>query len=88
MKVSMKVNKYYDFKNVSYKIIKKLRKQSSLSQADLAHKLQLMGLELTSKEISKIENNDRLIQDFELIAIARALHASLDDFDFNFEKYM
>lgn len=84
----MKVNKYYNFKNVSYKIIKKLRKQANLSQADLAYKLQLMGLELTAKEISKIENNSRLIQDFELIAIAKALHASLDDFDVNFEKFV
>ena len=84
----MKVNKYYDFKNISYKVIKKLRKQANLSQADLAYKLQLLGLELTSKEISKIENNKRLLQDFELIAIAKVLNASLDDFDVNFEKYM
>ena len=84
----MKVNKYYNFKNVSYKIIRKLRKQANLSQADLAYKLQLMGLELTAKEISKIENNSRLIQDFELIAIAKVLHASLDDFDVNLEKFV
>ena len=50
MKESMKVNKYYNLKNVSYKLIRKLGKQANLSQADLAYKVQFMEFELTAKK--------------------------------------
>lgn len=55
----MKINKYNEFKNVSGSTIRKLRIESKLSQQDLAEKLQLLGIQLTSKEISKIEHDDR-----------------------------
>ena len=42
-----------------------------MTQQELAEKLQLKGIDLTSKEISKIENNKRLVQDFELFAFAK-----------------
>jgi len=42
-----------------------------MSQRDLAEKLQLEGIDLISKEISKIETNNRLVQDFELFTFAR-----------------
>lgn len=74
----MKINKYNDFKNVSGSIIRELRIKSNLSQQDLAEKLQLLGVQLTSKEISKIENNQRLVQDFELFAFAKVLCVPAD----------
>lgn len=54
----MKINKYNDFRNISGSVLKELRLKANLSQQDLAEKLQLLGIELTSKEISKIENNN------------------------------
>jgi len=77
----MKINKYYEFKNISGTILKQLRLNANLSQQALAERLQLLGVELTSKEISKIENNTRLVQDFELFAFARALNVSADIFN-------
>lgn len=50
----MKINKYNNFKNISGSVLKELRLKANLSQQDLAEKLQLLGVELTSKEISKI----------------------------------
>ena len=44
-------------------------------------KLQLEGIDLTSKEISKIETNKRLVQDFELFAFAKVFHVSADEFN-------
>ena len=66
----MKINKYNNFRNISGTVLKDLRLKANMSQQDLAEKLQLLGVELTSKEISKIENDNRLVQDFELFAFA------------------
>ena len=52
----MKITKYNKFRNISVNKLRKLRKDSKMSQQELAEKLQLEGIDLTSKEISKIEN--------------------------------
>lgn len=82
----MKINKYNDFRNISGSILKELRLKSNLSQQDLAEKLQLLGIELTSKEVSKIETNNCLVQDFELFAFAKVFNVSADVFNNHFNK--
>lgn len=77
----MKINKYNEFRNISGSVLKELRLKSNLSQQDLAEKLQLLGIELTSKEISKIENDNRLVQDFELFSFAKVFKVSSDVFN-------
>lgn len=77
----MKITKYNSLKNISGIKLKELRKQSQMSQQDLAEKLQLEGVDLTSKEISKIETNNRLVQDFELFAFAKIFKVSADEFN-------
>jgi transcriptional regulator with XRE-family HTH domain len=73
----MKITKYNNYKNISVIKLKELRKNAKLSQQDLAEKLQLEGIDLTSKEISKIETNKRLVQDFELFAFAKIFKVSV-----------
>ena len=82
----MKINKYNEFRNISGSILKELRQKNNLSQQDLAEKLQLLGIELTSKEVSKIETNNRLVQDFELFAFAKVFNVSADVFNNHFNK--
>lgn len=77
----MKITKYNNYKNICGNKLKELRQQAKLSQQDLAEKLQLEGIDLTSKEISKIENNKRLVQDFELCAFAKIFKVSADEFN-------
>lgn len=77
----MKIMKYNNLKNISGSKLKELRKKNKMSQQDLAEKLQLEGIDLTSKEISKIENNCRLVQDFELFAFAKIFKVSADEFN-------
>lgn len=79
----MKITKYNEFKNISGNKLRELRKSSKMSQQELAEKLQLDGIDLTSKEISKIENNNRLVQDFELFAFAKIFKVSADVFNEN-----
>ena len=79
----MKITKYNNVKNISGKKLKELRKIAKMSQQDLAEKMQLEGIDLTSKEISKIETNNRLVQDFELFAFAKIFKVSADEFNVN-----
>lgn len=53
-----------------------------MSQKQVAEKLQLEGIDLTEKEISKIEHNNRLVHDFELFAFAKIFKVSADEFNF------
>lgn len=82
----MKINKYNGVRNISGSILKELRLKSNLSQQNLAEKLQLLGIELTSKEISKIENDSRLVQDFELFAFAKIFNVPADEFNKKMDK--
>lgn len=77
----MKINKYNNFKNVSGSVLRYLRQKANISQQELAQKLQLEGINLTAKEISKIETNNRLVQDFELFAFAKIFNVSTDIFN-------
>ena len=81
MKYNMKITKYNKYRNISGSKLKELRKNAKMSQQDLAEKLQLEGIDLTSKEISKIETNKRLVQDFELFTFAKIFKVSADEFN-------
>lgn len=77
----MKINKYDNYKNISGRVLKELRVNAKLTQQKLAEQLQLEGINITSKEISKVENNKRLVQDFELFAFAKILNVPVDTFN-------
>ena len=77
----MKINNYNNLKNICGNKLRELRKEAKMSQQDLAKKLQLEGIDLTCKEISKIENNNRLVQDFELFTLAKIFKVSADEFN-------
>ncbi len=76
----MKIYKFNKAKNVSGNIVKELRLKNNLTQQQLAEKLQLKGVDISLKEISKIENNARSLKDFELFAIAEIFNVSTDVF--------
>ena len=59
--------------------IRMLRKQKKLSQEELAARLQIEGVDLDQKAISRIECGKRFIADFELREIARILQISMDN---------
>ncbi|MGN0803463.1 MAG: helix-turn-helix domain-containing protein [Candidatus Faecivicinus sp.] len=57
--------------------IREAREQLGLSQEELAAKLQLAGLEITQKSISRIETGLRVLPDYELPYFAAALNRSI-----------
>ena len=64
----MKIKKYNEYRNISGIKLRELRINSKMSQKQVAEKLQLEKIDLTEKEISKIEHNNRLVHDFELFS--------------------
>lgn len=63
--------------NVSGDRVKAARERTGLSQEQLAAKIQLAGLSITQKAISRIETGDRVVADYELEYLADALGVSV-----------
>lgn len=57
--------------------IREAREKLGLSQEQLAAKLQLAGLEITQKSISRIETGQRVVHNYELPYFAAALDCSV-----------
>lgn len=76
---------YYGNKNIVYRKIKELRVQQNMSQGQLAAKLQVMNVNIDQQSVSRIENNDRCISDYELVCLSRIFNVDvnylLEDFD-------
>lgn len=63
--------------NISGRQIKRLREQAGISQEQLAVKVQLEGLNLNQKAISRIETGIRVVPDFELIYFSKVFHVPI-----------
>lgn len=73
--------KIYDFegkKNVSGDRIHQARTALRLSQADLAARMQVNGVNIEREAISKIETGDRFVTDYELMVFAAVLGVSVE----------
>lgn len=56
--------------------VREARERAKLSQEQLAARVQLAGHSLTQKAISRIETGERIVPDFEIPLLARALAVS------------
>ncbi len=73
--------KIYDFngkKNITGEKIKEARKKLSLTQEDLAARLQTRGVVIERDSISRIEIGTRFVADYELLAFCQALGVDAD----------
>ena len=73
----MKIYKPSGRCNASGEQVRSCREAAGLSQEQLAAKLQLAGLNLGQKAISRIETGDRIVADFELEYLADALGVTI-----------
>ncbi len=73
------IRKLNNHVNIVGSNIKKFREQQQLSQPDLCRKMQLLGVNMYIADIYEIENNKRLVKDFEIKAFCMALEISFDD---------
>lgn len=55
----------------------RLRMKPPVSQEDLSGKLAALGVTITQTGISKIENQERYVMDYEAAALAKALRVTI-----------
>ena len=76
-------------KNIISEFLKTNRRKCKLSQDELAAKMQLMGVNIDQQMISKIENNNRFVTDYEVACFCYILNVNIEDMfkDF-YDKYI
>lgn len=73
----MKIYGYMGKCNLCGNKIKKARKREKLSQDQLAAKMQVEGIQVNQRAISRIETGDRVVADYELLYFAKVLKVEL-----------
>lgn len=63
--------------NTSGERVKETRERAGLSQEQLAARIQLAGLNISQKSISRIETGVRIVADYELAYLADALDVTI-----------
>ena len=76
--VNMKQRINADGKNLIGERLKVLRNKENLSQRDLARQLQLIGIDMDKNVITRIETNQRYVNDFEIQALKQIFDVSYD----------
>ena len=74
----MKKTRASEFKNVIGERVRlaRLAMRPPVSQDDLSGRLAARGIQITQTGISKLENRQRYVMDYEALAIAKALKVS------------
>jgi len=74
----MKIYWYEGKCNVSGANVRRFREQLCLSQEQLAARMQVAGVQINQKAVSRIELGSRVVADYELMVLAQALNVSTD----------
>ena len=70
---------YGDRKNIICESLRSLRLERKLTQEELAAKMQTYNNNIDQQMISKIENNARIVTDYELVCFSFALNVSVQE---------
>ena len=77
---------YYGNRNIVFRKIKELRAKQNMSQGELAAKMQVMNVNIDQQSVSRIENNERGISDYELVCLAKVFNVDVNYLLEDFEK--
>ena len=69
----MPLSKYQGQNNIVAQRVRQAREEAGLTQDQLVARLQVMEVNIDQQSLSRIEHNLRLVRDFELICLAKAL---------------
>ncbi len=56
-----------------------VRKERGIKQKDLLARLQTVGMDISATSLSRLEGQYRLVQDFEVVMVAKALDISVEE---------
>lgn len=65
-------------KNIIGERVTKIRKAQGMKQKEFLARLQTLGLDISPTSLSRLEGQDRLVQDYEVVIIAKALDISVN----------
>jgi transcriptional regulator with XRE-family HTH domain len=68
---------HFVHKNIVGARVRKARKESKITQTELAARLQVLGVNIERPAISKLESGNRPVTDIEVAAIAKALEVPI-----------
>ena len=75
----MKIYRYCGKCNISGKNVRRIREAREITQEQLAARLQAEGLPIRQKTISRIEDGSRVVPDYELKALSKALGVDVSE---------
>ncbi len=75
---------YGENKNLIHKSLREIRIKNGLTQGQLSAKMQTMNINIDQQMISKIENNMRMVTDYEFACFCRILNVEPNDMLKNF----
>lgn len=75
----MKIYRWEGRCNICGENVQAIRKAQGLSQEQLAARMQLLGIQMQQKAISRIETGERLVADYELVALGKVLGVPLEE---------
>ena len=56
-----------------------IRKAKHMKQKDLLAKLQTLGMDISATSLSRLEGQYRLVQDYEIVVLAKALDITVEE---------
>ena len=66
-------------KNIIGSKVVAIRKARGIKQKDFLAMLQTLGMDISATSLSRLEGQYRLVQDYEVVIIAKALNISVED---------
>lgn len=66
-------------KNIIGEKVVTIRHKKNIKQKDFLAKLQTLGMDISATSLSRLEGQYRLVQDYEVVAIAKALDVSVEE---------
>lgn len=73
------IKQYNNKKNIAGALIKEAREKKQMTKTGLSKKLELYGVNINRDELLKIEKNQLLLKDFELVALSEILDIDLNN---------
>ena len=73
------MKKYENKSNVVGNLIKSYREKAKLSKSEVAKRLQFHAVYIDRTELKRIEANEMIVKDFELIALCKVLNIDYNE---------
>ena len=73
------MKKFNNKPNIIGNLIRTARKKKNYKIVDLCRELELLGIEMSRNEIYRIEHNQMIVKDFELVAFCIVLDINFND---------